>query len=243
MTAMLEFSAVDAYYGQSHVLHGVSLTIEPGEAVLLIGRNGAGKTTTMRAIMGLATVGHGEIRFQGRPVTGLATHRIARRGVGLVPDTRRMFAALTVAENLELGLKALASDPSAPAKSRQIWDVPRALNLFPALQPLLGRRAGALSGGQQQMLAIARTLVGNPSLLLLDEPMEGLAPVIVEELAARLVALRKEGLAMLLSEQNLALTRALADRAYVLETGYVRHQGTLAELEADPQAWSRYVAF
>ena len=238
MMSMLELSSVDAYYGQSHVLHGVSLTIEPGEAVLLIGRNGAGKTTTMRAIMGLAAVGHGEIRLHGRPLTGLATHRIARLGIGLVPDTRRMFAGLTVAENLELGCKMPAAGFAG-----QPWDLPRALGLFPALRPLLGRRAGALSGGQQQMLAIARTLVGNPSLLLLDEPMEGLAPVIVEELAARLVALRREGLSMLLSEQNLALTRALADRAYVLETGYVRHQGTLAELEADTQAWSRFVAF
>ena len=239
MTAMLELAGVDAFYGASHVLHGVSLKVEPGEAVVLIGRNGAGKTTTMHAIMGLVSVGGGAIRFQGRPLTGLATHTIARLGVGLVPDTRRMFGALSVAENLELGLKP----PARGAAPRQLWDVARALELFPALKPLLGRRAGALSGGQQQMLAIARTLVGNPSLLLLDEPMEGLAPVIVEELAARLVALRKEGLSMLLSEQNLSLTRALADRAYVLETGYVRHEGALAALEADTEAWARYVAF
>ena len=238
MSAMLELAGVDAFYGASHVLHAVSLQVEPGEAVVLIGRNGAGKTTLMRAIMGLVTVGPGEIRFEGRPVTGLATHRIARLGIGLVPDTRRMFGALTVMENLELGLK----QPAA-GNSRAIWDIARALELFPALKAMLGRRAGALSGGQQQMLAIARTLVGNPSLLLLDEPMEGLAPVIVEELAARLVALRKEGLSMLLSEQNLALTRALADRAYVLETGYVRHAGTLGQLEADPGAWARFVAF
>ena len=238
MTAMLEINGIDAFYGRSHVLHGVSLKVEAGEAVLLVGRNGAGKTTTMRAIMGLTTIGRGEVLLDGQPMTGLATHLIARAGIGLVPDTRRMFAALTVAENLELGLKA-----PAKGQSGQAWTIPRALDLFPALKPLLSRRAGALSGGQQQMLAIARTLVGNPKLLLLDEPMEGLAPVIVEEVADRLVALRKEGLSMVLAEQNLSLSRALADRVYVLETGYVRHEGRLAELEANPEAWSRYVAF
>ena len=238
MTAMLELDGIDAFYGRSHVLHGVSLKVEPGECVLLIGRNGAGKTTTMRAVMGLASIGRGEVLFEGRPMTGLATHVIARAGIGLVPDTRRMFAALTVGENLELGVKA---PPRQHNNTR--WTIPRALDLFPALKPLLARRAGALSGGQQQMLAIARTLVGNPRLLLLDEPMEGLAPVIVEEVAARLVALRKDGMSMVLAEQNLSLSRALADRAYVLETGCVRHEGRLAELEANTEAWSRYVAF
>jgi len=238
MSEALRLEGVDAYYGASHVLHGVSLRVDVGEAVVLIGRNGAGKSTTMRAIMGLTGLGAGELSWRGRSIKGLATHRIARLGVGLVPDTRRMFAALTVAENLELGIKA-----PAEGFSGRVWDIPRVLELFPALRSMLGRRSGALSGGQQQMLAIARTLVGNPSLLLLDEPMEGLAPVIVEELGERLAALRQEGISMLLSEQNLTLTRRLADRACVLETGYVRHEGTLQELEANPETWSRYVAF
>ena len=238
MSQVLQLESVDAYYGASHVLHGVSLSVDVGEAVVLIGRNGAGKSTTMRAIMGLTGLGAGEMSWRGRSIKGMPTHRIARLGIGLVPDTRRMFAALSVGENLELGVKA-----PAEGHTGRVWDVPRVLELFPALQSLLKRRSGALSGGQQQLLAIARTLVGNPSLLLLDEPMEGLAPVIVEELGERLSALRQEGVSMLLSEQNLTLTRRLADRAYVLETGYVRHEGTLKELEANPQAWARYVAF
>ncbi len=238
MSQMLRLDGVDAYYGASHVLHGVSLAVEAGEAVVLIGRNGAGKSTTMRAIMGLVRVGSGDVLLRGTSIKGMATHRIARAGIGLVPDTRRMFAGLTVEENLELGIKA-----AAPEHVGGVWDVSRVLEMFPALKSILGRRSGALSGGQQQMLAIARTLVGNPSLLLLDEPMEGLAPVIVEELGERLASLRQEGVSMLISEQNLGLTRRLADRAYVLETGYVRHEGRLADLEANPEAWARYVAF
>lgn len=238
MSEALRLDGIDAYYGASHVLHGLSLRVDVGEAVVLIGRNGAGKSTTMRAIMGLTDIGAGALSWRGRSIKGMPTHRIARLGIGLVPDTRRMFAALTVAENLQLGIKA-----PAEAINGRGWDVPRVLELFPALRALLERRSGALSGGQQQMLAIARTLVGNPSLLLLDEPMEGLAPVIVEELGERLSALRQEGVSMLLSEQNLTLTRRLVDRAYVLETGYVRHEGTLKQLEADPEAWARYVAF
>jgi branched-chain amino acid transport system ATP-binding protein len=238
MSDLLVVEAVDAFYARSHVLHAVSLTVRAGEVVLLLGRNGAGKTTTMRAIMGLVSVRAGRVRFRDQDLTGEPPHRIAHRGIGLVPEDRRMFAKLTVRENLELGRKPPPPDATAAA-----WDFARVFALFPALAPLQDRRSGTLSGGQQQMLTIARTLMGNPTLLLLDEPAEGLAPVIVDALADQLARLRADGLSMLISEQNLTFARALADRAYVMETGAVRHHGTLAELDADRDAWTRYVAF
>jgi len=237
VTAVLDLSGLDAYYGASHVLHGLSLTVREGEVVLLIGRNGAGKTTLLRSIMGLVTIRRGSIRYRGRDIGGLAPHRIARLGIGLVPEDRRMFAKLTVAENLELGRK------SPPVPRETPWDVARVLDVFPALRNLQHRRAGDLSGGQQQMVAVGRTLLGNPDLLLLDEPAEGLAPVIAQELGAQLARLRGEGRSILISEQNLSFARSLADRAYVLETGTVRHHGTIAELDADPDAWTKFVAF
>jgi branched-chain amino acid transport system ATP-binding protein len=237
VSALLELADVDAFYGASHVLHGVSLTVQPGEAVLLLGRNGAGKTTLMRAIMGLVSVRGGQMTFRSRSIMGLESHKVARLGIGLVPEDRRMFAKLTVAENLELGRK-----PAADGR-RGEWDLERVLGIFPALRTLLDRKAGNLSGGQQQMVAIARTLLGNPDLVLLDEPAEGLAPVIVEQLAEQLIALRRQGVSMVMSEQNLSFARSLADRAYILETGSIRYSGTPAELDANPDAWTRYVAF
>jgi branched-chain amino acid transport system ATP-binding protein len=238
MTELLTLDNVDAYYGRSHVLHAVSLTVRSGEVVLLLGRNGAGKTTIMRSVMGLVTVRAGDIRFRGREIIGLASHQIAQLGVGLVPEDRRVFAKLSVRENLELGRKS----PLAGSKST-VWDFDAIFALFPALQEFQNRTSGTLSGGQQQMLTIARTLMGNPELLLLDEPAEGLAPVVVDALAERLAMLRQQGLSMLISEQNLTFARSLADRAYVLETGAIRHQGTVAELDANPDQWTRYVAF
>lgn len=237
MTPVLELSGLDAFYGASHVLHGLSLTVGEGEVVLLIGRNGAGKTTLLRAIMGLVTIRRGSIRYRDREIAGMAPHRIARLGVGLVPEDRRMFAKLTVAENLELGRKS----PPVPREAE--WDVARVLDVFPALKSLQDRRAGDLSGGQQQMVAVARTLLGNPDLLLLDEPVEGLAPVIAQDMGAQLARLRGAGNSILISEQNLSFARSLASRAYVLETGTVRHCGTIAELDANPDAWTRFVAF
>ena len=235
MSALLETRGLDAFYGAAQALHDVSIAMEPGETVLLLGRNGAGKTTLMRAIMGLVTT-RGDIRFKGRLVSGMKSHEIARLGAGLVPEDRRMFARLTVAENLELGRKP---GPSG----RWVWDLDRVVSIFPALGPLMTRKAGALSGGQQQMVAIARTLLGNPELVLLDEPAEGLAPVIVEDLARQLQALRREGLSMMISEQNPTFARTLANRAYVLESGCVRYSGTFAEFEANTDAWSSYIAF
>jgi branched-chain amino acid transport system ATP-binding protein len=233
---LLAIEGLDACYGPSLVLHGLSMTVSAGEAVLLLGRNGAGKTTTMRTIMGLVATRAGRISYMEREILGLPPHRIAQLGIGLVPEDRRMFSRLTVRENLELGRKPAPDGNSS-------WNMDRVIGLFPALASLLDQKSGTLSGGQKQMVAIARTLMGNASLLLLDEPAEGLAPVIVDGLSAQLVALRAQGLSMILSEQNLTFARALADRVYVMESGTIRYQGTMAELDADPDAWTRYVAF
>jgi branched-chain amino acid transport system ATP-binding protein len=191
----------------------------------------------MRSVMGLVTLRAGSMRYREREIRGLPPHLIARLGIGLVPEDRRMFAKLTVAENLELGRKP------PPTTGKTAWTPDRVLDLFPALRSIQSRKAGNLSGGQQQMVAIARTLMGNPDLLLLDEPGEGLAPVIVEEMAVQLARLRGEGLSMIISEQNLAFARALGDRAYVLETGHIRYSGTLAELDEHQQEWAKFVAF
>lgn len=236
MSDILRIDNVDAFYGASHVLHGVTLAVGSGEAVLLIGRNGAGKTTVMRAIMGLMEKTTGHVRYRDRDILGWPPHRIARLGIGLVPEDRRMFSRLTVRENLALGRKAAPDDSIA-------WDLPRIFALFPNLAETIDRPAGTLSGGQQQMVAIARTLMGNARLLLLDEPAEGLAPILVEQLATQLARLRREGLSMIISEQNMTFAQALADRAYVIESGSIRHHGAIADLLADPDAWSRYVAF
>lgn len=238
MSVFLELDRVNAFYGASHAVQDVSLALDAGEVVLLLGRNGAGKTTLMRTIMGLVETRGDGLRFRGQELIGMPPHRIARLGIGLVPEDRRMFAKLTVRENLEVGRKA---PPEESAGGR--WDLERVFELFPRLQERQHQRAGALSGGEQQMLAIARTLMGNPMLLLLDEPAEGLAPVIAQALAAQLARLRSEGLSMLISEQNLSFARSLADRAYVMESGRVRYQGSLNELDANPAAWTRYVAF
>lgn len=236
MSYSLCLENVDAFYGASHALHSVTLTVAPGEVVLLLGRNGAGKTTIMRTIMGLTEKTTGRITYGEHDILGLPPHRIARLGIGLVPEDRRMFGHLTVRENLALGRKA------GPLRGPG-WELPGMLELLPDLAPLLDRRAGALSGGQQQMVAIARTLIGNPQLLLLDEPAEGLAPVLVEQLVAQLKLLRGEGLSMIISEQNLTFARALADRAYILESGSVRYHGAVVDLLSYPDAWSRYIAF
>jgi branched-chain amino acid transport system ATP-binding protein len=233
---LLHVERLDAFYGASHVLHGVNLSMRAGEVILLLGRNGTGKTTLMKALMGLVTTRAVRFELNGYDLLGAPPHRIARLGVGLVPEDRRMFGKLTVAENLALGRKA-------GADGRVRWAPDRVFEVFPVLRELLGRKAGALSGGQQQMVAVARTLMGNPDLLLLDEPAEGLAPVIVDEMAVQLGKLREQGLSMIFSEQNLSFARTLADRAYVLETGYVRYEATLAELDARPQDWTKYVAF
>jgi branched-chain amino acid transport system ATP-binding protein len=225
VSALLEVENLHAAYGLSRVLFGVSLTIERGECVCLLGRNGVGKTTTMRAIMGLTPPSSGRVRWQGRDVTGWPPHRAARAGVGFVPEDRRVFAELTVSENLDVARRA-AGRPGR-------WTAESVVDLFPKLRELADRPSGYLSGGEQQMLTIARTLMGNPELLLLDEPSEGLAPLVVEHLRDQVHRLRDDGLTILLAEQGVEFSLALADRVYVLEKGAVRYTGPADALRHD----------
>jgi branched-chain amino acid transport system ATP-binding protein len=227
---MLDLEGVEAGYGLSRVLHGVSLRADAGEVVSLLGRNGAGKSTTLKSIVGLVAVTGGRIRFDGREITGRPTHEISRLGVGYVPEERRIFSDLTVAENLLVGRKGSGA-----------WSAERVYDVFPKLSELAGRRAGSLSGGEQQMLTVARTLMGNPRVVLLDEPSEGLAPVIVRALGEQIAALKREGLTILLSEQNLKFAARLADRAYIIEKGLIRFDGPMAALMADEALRRQYL--
>ena len=230
---VLEVEALHAGYGPAEVLFGVSLTLGRGEVAALMGRNGAGKSTTLKAIMGLLPARGGRVRFQGADITGLPPYRIARLGLGYVPEDRRIFTDLTVFENLEVGRRA--------ARERAAWTPDRLFAVFPNLAEMRNRRASAMSGGEQQMLTIARTLMGNPDAVLLDEPSEGLAPVIVEQMAEAVLRMKAEGIAVLLSEQNLDFAAAVSDRAYVIEKGGIRYQGTMDALEADDGARAAYL--
>lgn len=229
---LLELDAVHAAYGISRVLFGVSLEVRSREVVALMGRNGAGKTTTLRAIMGLTPPSHGKVLWRGREIGGLAPHRIARLGIGFVPEDRRIFPELTVWENLDVARREQGGTR---------WTEAQIYTLFPDLEEIASRKGGYLSGGQQQMLTIARSLMTNPELLLLDEPAEGLAPLVVEALRRQIGALREQGLSMVLAEQNLDFVLSLADRVYVLEKGQVRFTGTPAEVRGDPQLMHRYL--
>ncbi len=232
--AMLEVEGLRAGYGPAEILFGVSLKLARGEVAALMGRNGAGKSTTLKAIMGLIPPRAGRVRFMGRDIVGLAAFRIARLGVGYVPEDRRIFTDLTVAENLEVGRR--------PAEGRDAWTPERLFEVFPNLASMRHRRAAAMSGGEQQMLAIARTLMGNPEAVLLDEPSEGLAPVILELMADAVLSMKREGIAVLLSEQNFDFAAAVADRAYVIERGEIRHDGSMAALEADPALRAQHLS-
>jgi branched-chain amino acid transport system ATP-binding protein len=223
---------VHTSYGLSQVLFGVSLAIAAGECVCLLGRNGVGKTTTLRSIMGLTPASRGRIDWRGTSLRGLAPHQIASAGIGFVPEDRRIFAELTVWENLDVA--ARRGRPGG-------WTVERVYDLFPKLAELADRQGGFLSGGEQQMLTIARTLMGNPELLLLDEPSEGLAPLVVEALRGRIADLKRDGLTILLAEQSVDFCLALADRVYVLEKGAVRYDGTADAFRADRSIQERYL--
>jgi branched-chain amino acid transport system ATP-binding protein len=225
--SLLAVHDIHAAYGTSRVLFGVSLDVAPGECVCLLGRNGVGKSTTMRAIMGLTPPSAGRIVWKGKDTAGLPPHRVARAGIGFVPEDRRIFAGLTVLENLEVAARA-AGRPGR-------WNVAAVFALFPKLSELATRQGGYLSGGEQQMLTIGRTLMGNPELLLLDEPSEGLAPLVVESLLAQVSRLKQQGLTILLAEQGVEFSLALADRVYVLEKGTVRFTGAAAALRDDPR--------
>ena len=231
---MLVAEGIDGYYGRAQVLFGVSLSVAAGEVVALLGRNGAGKSTTLKSILGLVTVAGGTVAFEGTRIERLAPYRIARLGLGYVPEDRRIFTGLTVMENLEVGRR------TARAGSRP-WTPERLFDLFPNLGAMRDRPGGRMSGGEQQMLTIARTLMGNPRLVLLDEPSEGLAPVIVEEMARTIRTLKAEGISVLLCEQNLHFAGAVADRVHIVEKGRIRYGGTMAELMADASARAEFL--
>ena len=235
MTSRLELRNVHTHYETSHILFDVSLEVNQGESVCLLGRNGAGKTTTLKSIMALASASAGSIRFNGVELVGLAPYEIARLGIGYVPDERLIFPDLTVRENLEIAIKPGAA--GAPAQ----WTAERIYELFPVLAPLGARLGGYLSGGEQQMLTIGRTLMGNPSLLLLDEPVEGVAPVVVQELTRQIRALKTMGLTILFAEQNMHFATEISDRAYVIEKGRLRFHGTMQELAANEEVKQKYL--
>ena len=234
--ALLEVRAIDTFYGDSHILFDLSLDVDAGEVVCLLGRNGAGKTTTLKSIIGLVPPRSGRVTLRGRSVASLAPFRIARLGIGYVPEERRIFGNLTVHENLEVARRTW-DDGAGVA-----WTADRVFELFPHLASLRGRAAGRLSGGEQQMLTIARTLMGNPSLLLLDEPSEGLAPLVVEMLAAQLARLKSTGLTMLIAEQNVHFVSELGDRVYILEKGMVRYQGSMREFVGNEEIRRAHLA-
>jgi branched-chain amino acid transport system ATP-binding protein len=221
----LSVQNLNSHYGPAHILFDVALEVGEGEAVALLGRNGAGKSTTFRSIVGLVAQRSGGIRFEGRDISRLPTHEIARVGLGYVPQERRIFTELTVEENLEVGRKP--ADTNTP-----LWTRERVFELFPNLAEMRDRLGGHMSGGEQQMLAIARTLMGNPSLVLLDEPSEGLSPKIVEQMIEAISAMKKQGVSLLLSEQNLHFARLISDLAYIIERGRICFSGTFTELDA-----------
>jgi branched-chain amino acid transport system ATP-binding protein len=231
----LSVTSLNASYGRAHILYDVALNVGGGEAVALVGRNGAGKSTTLRSILGLIANCDGEIVLDGGSISHLPAYERVRRGLGYVPEDRRIFSELTVDENLEVGRQ------SARRNAPQ-WTRKRLFEIFPNLSELRDRLGGRMSGGEQQMLAIARTLMGNPSLVLLDEPSEGLAPKIVEQMIEAILAMKREGLSLLLSEQNLRFAMLVADRVCVIEKGRVRYSGTVAEFDARPDIRDAYLA-
>jgi len=232
---MLEVNRVNSAYGRAHILYDLSLSAHRGEVVVLLGRNGAGKSTTLKTLIGLVRALAGEIRFDGRRIEQLEPYQIARLGLGYVPEERRIFTGLSVMENLEVGKQA-------PRTGAPRWTPEKLFGLFPNLERMRDRPGGRMSGGEQQMLTIARTLMGNPAAILLDEPSEGLAPVVVEQMAKTILELKQEGLCVLLSEQNLHFANLVADRAYIIEKGHIRYEGSMAELAANHDVRATYLS-
>jgi branched-chain amino acid transport system ATP-binding protein len=231
---LIELRDVDTYYGDSHILFDLSLDVDEGEVVCLLGRNGAGKTTTLKSITGLVPPRAGHIRLRGHELTGLPPFRVARLGIGYVPEDRRIFGNLTVRENLEVARKTWGTGGT--------WTAERVFELFPHLRSLRDRQAGRLSGGEQQMLTIARTLMGSPDVLLLDEPSEGLAPLVVQMLREQLDGLKQTGITMILAEQNVHFVSELGDRVYILEKGMVRYQGSMTAFLANDEIRRAHLA-
>ena len=240
MTVLLDVKGLNAWYGAAHILFDVDLQVNRGEVVALMGRNGAGKSTTLKALMGMLAKRKGAISFLGKDVSKAEPHDVARLGLGYVPEDRRVFADLTVMENLEVGKqppRAWADGSAAP-----VWTPEKLFELFPNLGEMPDRPGGRMSGGEQQMLTVARTLMGNPYLVLLDEPSEGVAPVIVEQMAQTILELKAQGVSILLSEQNMHFAEMVSDRAYVLEKGQIRYQASMAELSANEEVRRAYLS-
>jgi len=231
---ILEIEEIDTYYGQSHVLQGISLGIDEGEVVSLLGRNGVGKTTTLRSIMGLSPPKRGSIRFQGREIAGKKSFEIARLGIGYVPDDRRIFPDLTTFENLEIARRM-------SRKKQGYWNIDTVCDLFPILRDLRSSKGTHLSGGEQKMLAIGRALMKNPDIMLLDEPAEGLAPLVVKNLIEVIKRIRDEGVTILLADQNLKFCKAVADRGYILEKGVIQYDGTMNQIWENEEVVSKYL--
>lgn len=232
---LLEVKALNAYYGRAQILFDIDLQVNAGEVVALMGRNGAGKSTTMKSIMALVRRRSGSVVFRGHEISMLQSHQISRLGLGFVPEERRIFSELTVMENLTVGAQL-------PREGMRAWTTAELFAMFPNLGQMPQRPGGHMSGGEQQMLTVARTLMGNPYLVMLDEPSEGVAPVIVEQMAHMIQQLKRQGLSVLLSEQNIHFANLVSDRAYVLERGQVRFSGDMRELIADKQIRSQYLS-
>ncbi|HTY23793.1 MAG TPA: ABC transporter ATP-binding protein [Desulfomonilaceae bacterium] len=230
---MLKVEGIDTFYGLSHILFGVSLDVSKGEIVCVLGRNGAGKSTIMRSIMGLTPPRKGRILYKDEDITGGKPYLLARMGIGYVPDDRRVFADLTVGENLEISERR--------ANVSGAWTMERVYDFFPALKHIDSRKAGFLSGGEQQMLTIARALMTNPEFMLLDEPTEGLAPLIVSMLEEHIMALKETGLTVLLAEQNQKAALRLSDRGYIIDNGVIKYHGTIEELRQNEEIRRKYL--
>jgi branched-chain amino acid transport system ATP-binding protein len=230
---MLEVEGIHTFYGLSHILFGVSLRVELQEVVCLLGRNGAGKTTTMKSVIGITPPKQGIIRYKGEEITGKDPYLLARKGISYIPDDRRIFADLTVGENLEIAIRE--------AKAGGGWNKERVHELFPALKNIGSRKGGCLSGGEQKMLAIARALMGNPEFILLDEPFEGLAPLLVYALEGQIRKLREVGLTVLIAEQNVRSTLRISDRGYIIDNGQIRYHGSIEELRDNEELRKKYL--